>query len=258
MENIVNKEIKKIEKWFLEQKLSLNTMKSSLMLFGENKNSTLDIYINNDKIPQTDTTKYLGVTIDKQLNWKSHIEGVTADISKYVGILYYLKKYLSTNNLKMVYNAVLRSRLQYGIVLWGNANQSTLRNLNTLHNRAIRYITKLPIRTNLNLLYSSAELLKIKELYKYSALKHMFTLNNKKVEIKNMTLVSQIHKHNTRLSKKGNIFLNNNLAIKSSNSVVVNCIKAWNDIPSDIRAEKRKRPFNKLLYNHLLHTYNET
>ena len=47
----------------------------------------------------------------------------------------------------------------------GNANQSTLHNLNKVHNRALRYVTQLPYRINLNKLYASAKLLKINDLF---------------------------------------------------------------------------------------------
>ena len=69
-------------------------------------------------------------------------------------MMYHLKKYFSINNLKLVYHALIKSRLHYGIVLWGNANQSALKNLNTMHNRAIRHITMQPYRTRLNNLYA--------------------------------------------------------------------------------------------------------
>ena len=59
-----------------------------------------------------------------------------------------------------VYHALIKSRLQYGIVLWENANQSALKNFNKMHNRAIRYIIMQPYRTRLNKLYAFSKLLK--------------------------------------------------------------------------------------------------
>ena len=61
------------------------------------------------------------------------------------------KKYFFINNLKFVYHALIKTRLQYGIVLWGNTNQSALKSLNTMYNRAIQYITVQPYRTRLNM-----------------------------------------------------------------------------------------------------------
>ena len=42
------------------------------------------------------------------------------------------------------------------------------------------------------------------------------------------------------------------LACKSSNSLIVNCMKMWN---KSLRTEQRIKPFNRLLYKYLLDTY---
>ena len=195
------------------------------------------IFINDTKIFNQNTVKYLGVTIDKHLKWKPHIDELTSNVSKSVSILYYLQKYLKLvyhalvksklhygillwenaykttlsisksvsilyylqKYLKLVYHALAKSKLHYGILLWENAYKTTLSNLNKIHNRALRYITKLPYRTNIDKLFANANLLKINKLYKFTASKYMFKLllynNGPK---KDMQLLSKIHTHNTR------------------------------------------------------------
>ena len=95
-------------------------------MFGKKKtvNNIINIHINNNQICQKDEVKYLGVEIDKILKWKPYVDELTTRLSKSMKMLYYLKKYHSINNLKRVYNALIKGRLQYGMVLWGNANQS--------------------------------------------------------------------------------------------------------------------------------------
>ena len=112
-------------------------------MFGEKKteNNMINIHINNSQIYQKDEVKYLGIVINKNLKWKPYIDKLTTQISQSVGMLYHLKKYLSFNNLKLVYHALIKSRLQYGIVLWGNANQSALKHLNKIHNTVELYNT---------------------------------------------------------------------------------------------------------------------
>ena len=87
-------------------------------MFGEKKtvNNMINIHINNSQICQKDKVKYLGVVIDENLKWKPHIHELITGLSKSVGMLYHLKKYLSINNLKLVYHSLVKSRLQYGIV----------------------------------------------------------------------------------------------------------------------------------------------
>ena len=84
LEKLVNKELKKIDNWLLKNKLSLNTQKSTTIMFGEKKtvNNMINIHINNSQICQKDEVKYLAVVIDKNLKWKRHIDELTTRISK--------------------------------------------------------------------------------------------------------------------------------------------------------------------------------
>ena len=47
--------------------------------------------LNNDEIERVDSFNFLGVTIDKHLNWKQHTEIIANKLSKYCGILSKLK-----------------------------------------------------------------------------------------------------------------------------------------------------------------------
>ena len=69
LEKLVNIEVKKIETWLFKNKLSLNNQKSTIVMFGEKIiTNKINIQICNDKIPQSDQVKYLGIVIDKHLN----------------------------------------------------------------------------------------------------------------------------------------------------------------------------------------------
>ena len=98
-------------------------------MFGKTKtvNNTINIHINNSQIFQKDKVKYLGVVIDKNLKWKPFLDKLNTCLSKSVEMLYHLKKHFSINNLKLTYHALIKSRLQNSIVLWGNANQSAIK-----------------------------------------------------------------------------------------------------------------------------------
>ena len=64
-------ELDKLNIWFAVNKLSLNVSKTNFILFGNRKhNEDVDITINNVKIDRVYVTKFLGVFIDSNLNWK--------------------------------------------------------------------------------------------------------------------------------------------------------------------------------------------
>ena len=68
--------MKKLSDWFQANKLSLNVKKSKFMVFKpRQKKYSLDIQLllNNEIIEQVKETVFLGVILDENLNWKSHI-----------------------------------------------------------------------------------------------------------------------------------------------------------------------------------------
>ena len=178
--------------------------KSCHIIFGR-KDFSLNLEINNEKLYQKDASEYLGVQIDNRLNWKPQIKRIMTSLAKASGLLYRLKRYVSTDALRMVYHALVKSKLQYGIILWGSANKSSQNRLNKLHNKTIRGVTELPYKTSINKLYRSAGVLMINDLFRLNLAKFVFKLHHKVssnyVQVENITLVTVLHNHHTRQAK---------------------------------------------------------
>ena len=69
------------------------------------------------EITCVDSFDFLGITIDKHLTWKSHVDKVSNEISKTIGILNRLKIYLPLNAKLAIYNSLILSHINYGILL---------------------------------------------------------------------------------------------------------------------------------------------
>ena len=91
LEQIVNLELTNISDWLLANKLSLNVSKSNFLIINPHQkkiDKPIALHIDNERLEQKDCAKYLGVIIDKQLNWKQHIKQLNIKISKSIGLLY--------------------------------------------------------------------------------------------------------------------------------------------------------------------------
>ena len=76
MIDIMNKELEKLVVWLQVNKLKLNVKKTHFMIFSSGKRKyeyTKKLYICNSEIEVVKFTKFLGVIIDQNLNWKHHI-----------------------------------------------------------------------------------------------------------------------------------------------------------------------------------------
>ena len=66
-----------------------------------------------------DNFNFLGIIINKHLKWTSHVDMLTAKLSKTIGILNTLKHILPINIMRTIYNSLILCHLNYGVLLWG-------------------------------------------------------------------------------------------------------------------------------------------
>ena len=145
LEREVNVELDKVFIWLVSNKLTLNTVKSKFMVVTNKKSiPKLSIKVNDIPLKTCDSYKYLGVTIDKNLDWKSHVKYISTKIFKACGALAKIRNCVRIDVLKNVYHALVHSYLLYGILVWGHAAPSVLKPLEILANKAIRIMTYAP------------------------------------------------------------------------------------------------------------------
>ena len=72
-----------------------------------------------EDIAFVDNFNFLGIIINKHLNWTSHVDMLTAKLSKTIGILNTLKHILPINIMRTMYNSLILCHLQYGVLLCG-------------------------------------------------------------------------------------------------------------------------------------------
>ena len=141
----MNKEIPKVTEWFNSSKLHIDTNKTVSMLFNT-RQRTLAINeslmeINDDTIPFSTHTKFLGVNIDNNLTWKRHINYIVTKISKGVGILLHLSKELPKNILTLIYKTLILPYFTYCCITWGFTYHTYMNKLFNIQEKAIRIIT---------------------------------------------------------------------------------------------------------------------
>ena len=96
---LVNRELTEVSNWFKANKLSVNDTKTNYIIMGTQYMTSMEdegvsnvyIILDNTKLQRVDNTKFLGVTIDENLSWKNHIDGITKTISRNIGMINKLK-----------------------------------------------------------------------------------------------------------------------------------------------------------------------
>ena len=167
--SLCNSELQKFYDWTVANRLTVNYEKTFYMIIStRNVSNNDDILINRNPISSTDTHKFLGVIIDKNLKFDTHISEISNKISKSIGILYKLSSYLPTSTLKTLYFSLIHSYLSYANIVWGGTYATHLLPLFRLQKKSIRIVNKVGyLHTTQNLFYEN-EILKLEEIHSYT------------------------------------------------------------------------------------------
>ena len=123
----------KVHNWLTANKLTLNTTKTEFMLIGSRQRlSTLTNFprpeINGAPIDQVANAKSLGVIIDDNLNWSSHIDKLTKKIASGIGAIkrvrHLVPQVTLQTSLALLYNRILIIVMLFGETAVSHSNKN--------------------------------------------------------------------------------------------------------------------------------------
>ena len=139
----INIDMKLLLKWLNANKISLNIAKTEIILF-KHKLKTIKfrfkIKLDGKRLIFKDYVNYLGVLIDKHLNWSHHQEKVATKLRQANGVLSRIRHYLPMDLRKNIYFALFHSKLTYAIQIWGQSLNMNSR-ITKLQKSAVRLIS---------------------------------------------------------------------------------------------------------------------
>ena len=183
LESLINSELEKVLNWLCANKLSLNIDMSNFVIFRPTQRKLpkqVTISINNQMLTQETSIRYLGVYIDYDISWKTHIINISKKLKRSIGILSKLRYFLSTKTLPSLYYALVGPFLNYCIIAWGNTYQTTfsLQPLFILQKKALRIITLSSYNEHSNPLFKNLNVVKLSDVITFQLAVFMYKFCN--------------------------------------------------------------------------------
>ena len=122
----------------------------------------------------TDSVKYLGIGIDKNLNWKHHVSDTAIKLNRANALLFKIMNFVNVNTLKTIYYAIFDSHIYCANVIWAR-NFNAVNRVSILQKKALRTISFQPRNCHSSLLFKKRNLLKFED----------------KIQLENVLLVSK-------------------------------------------------------------------
>ena len=234
--------------WFLSNKLTLNAEKSSFTIF-KSPRRIIDLpnsisYLN-QKLNRVSYIKFLGVTLDENLSFNLHINEVCNKLKNLFHVFYSIRGFLSKENIRTLYYALIYSRIKYGIAVYGQAKASNIKRIQTLQNKLLKVLAGKKYRYPTDKLHNEFDLLKVSDITNQEVLTFVYNFfSNGLPGIFNnyYQTFSENHSYNTRNAglsirkiRKNNEFGAKSIKIKGSD--------LWNNLNNSIKVVLNTKQF---------------
>ena len=146
--------------WYADSRLSLNVDKTKFMAFNTGE---IKVKLQGAEIQSTDSYKLVGLWIDSDLKWQSHLAAVTRKLRWAYAGLARVKFQLPTRSKLLLYHSLWRSHLIYGLAHYGAVTKAHIKRLQVLQNKTLRSVFNLGYKDNVLPMMKKHKLLTVED-----------------------------------------------------------------------------------------------
>ena len=275
LQNKLQYEADTVVGWFEKNDMVVSSDKTKLLVVttAANRaakltptNISLNVTVCGEVKMETNSEKLLGLTINNQLNWKNHLYGdsenigLVKELSKRIGMLRQLRKYVNDCTFRILLNGMFTSKLIYGITIYGgvwnlpgilneNPINSTsirkedMRKLQILQNSALRLLLRKPRETPVKNLLKESKQLSVHQLVAYHTATQTYKVfKNEEPSYHHDRLFGNITYEGTRSSTRVDFDLS-----LGRKSFFYQASRIWNCIPQQIKTARTIEQFKRVL-----------
>ncbi|KAK3572784.1 hypothetical protein QTP86_007389 [Hemibagrus guttatus] len=169
-----------ISSWMTAHQLKLNPSKTELLVItgDPSPDKDLAISLNNSMISPSATARNLGVTMDNQLSFSSHVTNVTRSCWFLLYNIRRIRPFLSTQATQVLVQSLVISRLDYCNSLLAGLPLNAIRPLQMIQNAAARLVFNLPKFSNTTPMLSSLHWLPVTARIRFKTLMLAYKAKN--------------------------------------------------------------------------------
>ena len=249
IQNVLQDSINKASNWCDNNSMKIHPDKTKCIVITtrqkeQRTHPTLTLTLGTNLIEQVESHKMLGLLIDSRLTWNNHIESLIKRVSKNIFLLTKLKRYASTENLKLYFDAHIMSHINYVSTIYDGCTKENFNSINAVHRKAVRHLNSIGLREELT--QDHFKTLGILPLEKQFELNKAILIHKIYYEKAPSYLFNLIEKTTDRYGSK-NLKLPLCRIDLTQNSLSFSGSLLWNGLPKDLKSIKSPNSFkNKL------------
>ena len=248
-----------MKKWLDANRLVLNIDKTNFVVFHPPHikiPKPVIIRFGGKKIKCESCVKFLSILLDEYLSWKFHMNELSKELSRAVGIFYKIRHFCPSDILWILCYSLFYSFLSHGISVWGFTFKSYFEKLSFVQKKTVKVMTFNKQTASSAPIFSNLEFLKTDDIHQFQLLSFVYDCQNKLAPAyshKFFVWCAQIHSYSTKLASCGDLFLGRKNTFQYGiRSIEYNGDRLWNMVPAHTRELPSPSVFWSSLKKHFL------
>lgn len=145
----LNKDLERMKEWADQWLITFSPPKTKSMTISwkKPKLNHPPLFMGNDQLENVNEFKHLGLTIQNDLKWGTHINNIVCHATKRLDIMLYLKYKLDRQTLEIMYFSFVRPILEYADIVWDHCGNKHSEQIEKVQRKAARIVTGGIVRT---------------------------------------------------------------------------------------------------------------
>ena len=144
LHGIATNALDQLLQWFSHNHLLLNLKKTCFSIFSKRNIDVNSLTVGSATIHRVECTKYLGLELDCQLSWKTHIDSLVKKLRKIQFVFKSLSPYIKDMQVRQLYYAYAHPHIMYAASIFGTCSASLCGKLQVAQNDVLRTLCKVP------------------------------------------------------------------------------------------------------------------
>ena len=124
--------------WFENNYMKLNQNKCHFLTCGTPEH--LWVKVGDERIWESQSEKLLGVVVDKNLNFNSHLKSLCKNVNQKISALARVVRFLPFHKRHIILKTFIESQFSYCPLVWMFCSRTMNKKINRIHDRALRLV----------------------------------------------------------------------------------------------------------------------
>ena len=257
LETVANEELQIIYDYFISNGLTISVKKTSFIHFSPKgkKKESINLKIGNQALNEVSELKFLGITLDKSLNFNTHFQNTYKKALHGLRGLILTKNFLTYKAKCAIYHSLIHTHLAYCSIIWINEiKKGQLNQLKKLQKKAIRVIFNKRYNSHTGELFKQSGITKIENMFLTESVKTIHKFHNKNLPraIQNM-IKESLDNPNLLTRSMSNCTLQPKREMIGT--TIFKVLENWNELGNSTRDIKSYKEFKKCISKELNENY---